>query len=142
MLLDANVLLYARDASSPFHARASAWLTDQLNGAMRVGFPWPSLVAFLRIATHPRVFDRPLSAAEARQQVEEWLAPGVAWIPLPTASHARVLGELLSAHDLRGGVIADAHLAALAIEHGLVVCSADTDFARFDEVRWVDPLAA
>lgn len=140
MLVDANLLLYARDASSPHHERAAAWLTEQLNGPSRVGLPWPSLLAFVRIATHPRAAVRPLSVEQAWAQVEEWLAPDVAWIPVPTPRHAEVLGALVRRYDVRGNAVPDAHLAALAVEHGLALCSADTDFARFTELRWENPV--
>jgi len=142
MLVDANVLLYARDSSSPFHDRAREWLTVQLNGPVRVGLPWPSLVAFVRISTHARVFERPLSPTQAWEQVEDWLEAPAAWIPEPTHAHASVLGALIGRYGLRGNVVSDAHLAALAIEHGLTVCSADTDFARFADVRWIDPVTS
>lgn len=141
MLVDANVLLYARDSESPFHERSRAWLTEHLNGSVRVGLPWPSLVAFVRIATHPRAYQHPLSPAEAWQQVGEWLAAEVSWVPAPTARHADVLGALIERYALHGNLVSDAHLAALAIEHGLTLCSADTDFARFSELRWRDPVA-
>jgi len=98
-------------------------------------------VAFLRISTHPRAAEHPLAPAAAWRQVERWLAAEPAWIPLPTDRHPDVLGRLIAAYDLRGNLISDAHLAALAIEHGLTVCSADTDFARFTEIRWVNPVA-
>jgi uncharacterized protein len=141
MLVDANLLLFARDAASPFHVRAREWLTEQLNGAVRVGLPWQSLIAFVRIATHPRAYEQPLAPAQAWAQVQAWLAAEPAWIPQPTPQHAEVVGGLVTAHDLRGNLVSDAHLAALAIEHGVVLCSADTDFARFAEVQWVNPLA-
>lgn len=141
MLLDANLLLCARDAESPHHDRARDWLTARLNGAVRVGLPWQSLVAFVRIGTHPRAYDRPLTPDEAWQQVRDWLSAETAWVPSPTDRHAEVLGELMGRYQLRGNLVSDAHLAALAIEHGLQICSADTDFARFSEVRWLNPLA-
>lgn len=141
MLVDANLLLYARDEQSTFHEPARRWLTDQLRGSTRVGLPWPSLLAFVRIATHPRAAEHPLSSRQAWTQVEQWLAPTVAWIPSPTERHAEILGDLVTRYELRANLIADAHLAALAIEHGLEVCSADTDFARFREVRWRNPVA-
>jgi len=142
MLLDANLLLYAVDSRSRFHDRAAAWLQDSLNGPRHVGFPWPTLTAFLRITTHPRALDRPLEAATAWGFVSDWLAADTAWIPRPTERHAEVLGGLLATHAVRGNLVSDAHLAALAIEHGLEVCSADTDFARFPEIRWHNPLTA
>jgi hypothetical protein len=141
VLIDANLLLYAADSRSPFHARAAAWLEEVLAGPSRVGFPWPTLTAFLRISTHPRALDAPLDAASAWAYVDAWLAAEPAWIPTPTERHAAVLKGLLGRYDLRGNLVTDAHLAALAIEHGLQVCSADTDFARFSEIRWLNPLA-
>lgn len=142
MLVDANVLLYARDASSRFHERAREWLTAQLNGPVRIGLPWSSMIAFVRIGTHPRAFERPLSPNAAWSQVEEWVAAPASWIPEPTPMHTQVLGSLIQRYDLRGNLISDAHLAALAIEHGLTLASADTDFARFEELRWVDPVTS
>lgn len=140
-LLDANLLLYARDEESPQHERARAWLEEQLNGSSRVGIPWPSALAFLLISTHPRASDRPLTPNEARAQLAAWLESPAVWVPLPTESHWRLLDGLIERHDLRGNSIPDAHLAALAIEHGLELCSTDTDFARFDGLNWVNPLA-
>lgn len=141
MLVDANVLLFAVDERSRFHDPAREWLTDALNGPRRVGFPWASLVAFLRIATHPRASRHPLAPDEAWEHVAEWLAADATWIPSPTARHAEVLGGLVDTYQLRGNLLPDAHLAALAVEHGLTVVSADTDFARFTEVAWDNPLA-
>lgn len=141
MLVDANILLLAADASAPDHDRAAAWLTAQLSGPRRLGLPWESLNAFLRIATHPRAARSPLAAVEAWRFVEDWLAAPVAWVPAATESHAEVLGALIAKYRVTGNLVPDAHLAALAIEHGLEVCSADTDFARFTEIRWVNPLA-
>jgi toxin-antitoxin system PIN domain toxin len=140
MLVDANLLLYAVHQSSPFHAAAEEWLTEQLNGDRRVGLPWQSLVAFMRISTHPRAVAHPLTATEAWGFVADWLGADVAWVPEPTSSHGAVLGRLITTYDLRGNLISDAQLAALAVEHGVAVASADTDFARFSEVTWINPL--
>lgn len=141
MLVDANLLLFAVHESSPFHAAARSWLTEELNGARRVGLPWQSLAAFLRVATHPRAFERPLDARTAWARVTDWLGAGAAWIPTPGDRHAEILGELMTRYDVRGNLVPDAQLAALALEHGLFVASADTDFARFTEIRWENPLA-
>lgn len=141
MLVDANILLFAVDARSPFHASAEHWLTEQLNGVRRVALPWLSLAAFVRISTHPKASAEPLTPAQAWQYVEDWLACDTAWIPNPTDHHGQVLGDLITKYELRGNLVTDAQLAALAIEHGLRVCSTDTDFARFEEVGWVNPLA-
>ena len=142
MLVDANLLLYAVDETSAHHARSKAWLAAQLNGPRRVALPWQSLGAFLRIATHPRAAERPLTASEAWAHVEEWLAPSVSWSPAPGERHAEILRDLVVGHDARGNLVPDAQLAALALEHGLTVCSADSDFARFGAVRWINPLAS
>jgi uncharacterized protein len=141
MLIDANLLLYAVHKQSPFHRRASDWLSIQLNGARRVGLPWQSLTSFMRVASHPRAFERPLSSADAWARVTDWLSVDVAWTPQPGERHASILGDLVVRHEVRGNVIPDAHLAALAIEHGLTIYSADSDFARFPEVEWRNPVA-
>ena len=141
MLVDANLLLFSVDTDSPYHARAASWLTDALNGDYRVGLPWETLTAFVRISTHPRATATPLAPLEAWQFVQDWLEAPTAWIPTPTDQHAAVLGGLISKYRLAGNLIPDGHLAAMAIEHGLELASADTDFARFTELRWVNPLA-
>jgi uncharacterized protein len=140
MLVDANILLYAVDRTSPFHGAAAGWLTDQLNGPRRVGLPWQSLVAFLRISTHPRASAAPLSPRAALGHLDDWLGADVTWTPLPGPHHARVLIDLVARHHLRGNLISDADLAALAIEHGLTMVSADSDFARFTELTWLNPI--
>ena len=141
MLVDANLLIYAVDATVPEHAQASDWLTAQLNGDRRVGLPWESLNAFLRITTHPRATSQPLRPADAWRFVHDWLAVDLVWTPVGTARHADVLGGLIDRYRISGNLVPDAHMAALAIEHGLEICSADTDFARFTEIRWRNPLA-
>lgn len=113
----------------------------QINGAGRVALPWSSLMAFLRITTHPCASSRPLTPATAWSFIEDWLAQDAVWIPAPTDRHADVLGSLIAKYRPSGNLVPDADLAALAIEHGLATCSADTDFARFTEVRWLNPIA-
>ena len=140
MIVDANILLYAVDESSQFHARARTWLEDALNGSARVGFPWPTLTAFLRISTHPRAARSPLTSDEAWDVISDWLEASPAWIPLPGPRHAEVFRRLTVAGSLQGNLISDAHLAALALENGVGVCSADSDFARFPGLDWVNPL--
>ncbi len=142
MIVDANLLLYARNSSDPRHARASAFLEQALNGPRRVGLPWQSLTAFLRIATHPRVFSAPLSAGAAGDQVEQWLAAPAAWVPVPGDGHAELLLGLVRQLRLVGPLVSDAHLAALALEHGTGIWSTDTDFARFAGLTWEDPLTS
>jgi toxin-antitoxin system PIN domain toxin len=139
MLIDASILLYAVDASSPQQQRTARWLSEQLSGDKRVGFPWQSIVAFVRIATHAKAAWQPLTPDEAWSYVADWLAAAATWVPTPTEQHGRILVALIKDYQLRGNLVADAELAALAIEHGLTICSTDTDFARFREVDWLDP---
>ena len=141
MLLDANLLLYAVHRESPHHERARSWLTEQLNGSRRVGLPWQSLGGFLRIITNPRAFPKPLPSSAAWEAVSDWLAAPAVWIPVAGPSYGELLGGLVERHEVGGNLVPDAMLAALTLEHGLTVCSADTDFARFTEVRWENPLA-
>jgi toxin-antitoxin system PIN domain toxin len=137
--LDANLLVYAHAPDSPHHEPARVWLEDVLAGAPKVGFPWPTLLAFVRLMGNPRVVLRPAPLSRSWARVQQWMALPQAWIPLPTDRHLEVIDGLL-AGESRAGLANDAHLAALAIEHGLVVCSSDRDFARFRGVRWEDPL--
>lgn len=140
ILVDANLLLYAKFSSFREHSVAHDWLDRQLNGVERVGLPWPSLLAFLRLATNTRFFPRPLSMADAWLQVREWLALECTWTPAPGTSHAQVLDGLVGPGGITPKLVMDAHLAALAIEHGLTLCSADADFARFPGLRWTNPI--
>jgi toxin-antitoxin system PIN domain toxin len=141
ILVDANILVYAHIASSPRHRTARDWLDGQLNGHAPVGLPWASLLGFLRLVTNPRVLNPAETMVDAWAQVRAWLDCETAWIPDPTERHAEVLGEFLALPGIHGNLVPDAHLAALAIEHGLVLCSADHDFARFPGLRWVNPLS-
>jgi uncharacterized protein len=140
ILVDTNLLLYARMSTLPEHAAAKEWLDGRLNDRQRVGLPWQSLVGFLRIATNSRVFERPDSVRAAWAQVEDWLGCPNVWIPQPAEGHAEIFGRLLSHAAGGANLIPDTHLAALAVEHGLAVCSTDGDFARFPEVNWINPL--
>ncbi|MEE9414399.1 MAG: TA system VapC family ribonuclease toxin [Acidimicrobiales bacterium] len=142
MLVDANILLYSVDESSRFHRAATDWLTTALNGPRRVGLPWISLTAFLRIVTNPRALEQPLAPVEAWQTIDGWLSAPAAWVPDQGAGHHEILRQLTVDHDLRAGLVTDAVLAALCIEHGLEIVSADSDFARFTEITWINPVAA
>lgn len=142
ILVDANLLIYAANRAAPDHERARRWLDDRLNGTAAVGLPWPSLLAFVRLATNPAIVKRPITTARAWRQVEEWLACDPVWTPVPTEAHPRIVGGLLRASWMTGRLVPDAHLAALAIEHGLTLQSTDGDFARFPGLKWENPLAA
>ena len=140
-LPDVNLLLYAYDEESAFQAEARTWLESTLSGTEPVGLAWAALVSFARISTSPTIFTTPLTAVEALAIIDEWLAQPVATVVHPTERHAAVLRELLEPLGAGGNLVNDAHLAALAIEHGAELCSRDNDFARFAGLRWVDPLA-
>lgn len=141
MLLDANLLLYAVDRRSPVFDRAAAWLESTLNGSRRVGLPWQTIGAFLRISTHPRVTENPLTADQAWRYVRSWLEADPVWIPPASERTAAVLSDLVVTTPATGNLVPDAQLAALAIEHGLVLYSADTDFGRFRGLTWENPLS-
>jgi len=141
VIIDANVLLYAVDADSTFHDAARSWLEDALNGPARVGLPWASLLAFQRISTHPRASANPLSPRQAWSYIADWTDADATWVPAPGSQHSEILRRLIIDGDLRGNLVTDAHLAALAIEHGVGVCSMDSDFARFPQLTWVNPAA-
>lgn len=141
-LVDANILLYAVNRQAPEHERAREWLDAQLSGTARVGLPWPSLLAFVRLATNPLVLSQPATPPAAWAQVEEWLSADVVWTPTPGEQHATTLADYCRAPWMTSRLVPDAHLAALAVEHGLQLCSSDGDFARFPKLDWFNPLAA
>lgn len=142
ILVDANLLLYAANHAAPEHDRARTWLDGRLNGTARVGLPWPSLLGFVRLASNPVIVRDARTPAQAWQQVEEWLAVESAWIPVPGPRHAEIVGGLLQHPLVTSRLVPDAHLAALAVEHGLTLCSTDGDFSRFAGLNWHNPLAA
>jgi uncharacterized protein len=141
ILIDVNILVYAHAKSSPRHAAARHWLDQQLSGAAPVGLPWASLLGFLRLVTNPRVFTQPATMSDAWQQVRDWLSCEPVWTPQPTERHASILNQLFALPGMQANLVPDAHLAALAIEHGLTLCSVDGDFARFSGLRWLNPLS-
>ncbi len=140
MIVDANILLYAVDVTSPWHERAEAWLTRSLRGSRRVGLPWQSLGAFARLSTNPRLFPQPLTPEKVSETVDTWLASPAVWVPAATATTWRIYSRLSMEHQVTGNGVPDAQLAALALEYGVAVVSADSDFVRFTEVRWINPL--
>lgn len=135
VIVDANVLLYAVDRASAHHDRSRTWLDTTLAGNEAVAFAWIALLAFIRIATNPSILTNPMSVDDAMAQVEAWLAAPAGVIAEPTSRHAAVLRGLLRESGSAGNLTSDAHLAALAIEHGADVASFDRDFARFSGVR-------
>ena len=140
ILVDANLLVYAANRSAAEHETAREWLDEQLSGTARVGLPWPSLLGFVRLVSNPAILRTPVTPAEAWRQVEDWLGADAAWTPLPTSRHAEILGGLLQTRLITSRLVPDAHLATLAIEHGLMLCSTDGDFAKFPTLKWRNPL--
>lgn len=140
ILVDANLLVYAYVTSLPQHEPAAAWLDSQLNSGIIVALPWPSLLSFARLVTNPRVFERPALVRAAWNQVEDWLNCTSVRIPAPGDRHREILADLMRESVDRADLIPDAHLAAIAIENGFVLCSSDRDFARFPGLRWENPL--
>ena len=138
-IVDANVLLYAVNEASPHHARARSWLDGALAGREPVGFAWTVLLAFLRLATHPAVFPRPLTVNEATEIVRAWLAQPRAVVVEPTPRHGDLLAGLLAEAGTAANLVSDAHLAALALEHDAVLISYDADFERFAWLRRETP---
>lgn len=140
ILVDANLLVYATNHSAPEHDAAREWLDSRLSGTARLGLPWASLLAFVRLVSNPAIVRDPVHPGDAWRQVEEWLACGPAWIPAPAARHVEIIGPFLGARYMTSRLVPDAHLAALAIEHGLTLCSTDADFAKFPGLKWENPL--
>jgi uncharacterized protein len=141
-LPDVNVLLYAVDEESRHHVGARVWLEEALSGTETIAFCWSVLLAFVRLSTRPVVFEEPLGVDEALDLVEGWLGQPNATVIDPTMRHVATLRDLLSPLGTAGNLTSDAHLAALAIEHGAELCSYDGDFARFPGLRWTRPAAA
>ncbi len=139
ILLDANLLVYAHSLESPHHEPARDWFEEIMSASDRVGFPWPTLLAFVRLMGNAKMVREPVPLRDTWASVEGWLARPQAWIPVPTERHQQILADLLHG-ETRPDVANDAHLAALAIEHGLTVYSTDRDFSRFPGIRWQNPL--
>jgi uncharacterized protein len=135
-LPDANVLLHAVNRSGVEHDAARSWLEASLGGSEPVAFAWVALLAFLRLSTRRGLFPRPLDAAAATAYVEQWLAQPPATVVHPTGRHLDVLRGLLLSAGTAGNLTMDAHLAALALEHGAELWSFDRDYARFEGLRW------
>lgn len=142
ILVDVNLLVEATMRSAVGHEAARSWLQERLAGTARVGLPWVAITGFVRVAGQPRAWERPLPVADAIAIVRSWLSRPSAWIPEPGPRHLDLLERLLRSQP---GVrlVTDAHLAAIAIEHGLELCSRDRDFARWSDqgLRSTDPLS-
>jgi len=139
VLLDANLLLWAHHRQFAHHEPARTWLADVLSDTPLVGLPWPSILAFARLSSHPRTLERPLDAATVVRVIDGWLERPNVRTPAPTERHAPLFAEMVVRGRATGNHTTDAHLAALAIEWGLELLSGDRDFARYPGLRWHDP---
>lgn len=140
ILVDANILIYAVNQDAPLHAKAKSWWEATISGRETVGLSWIVLLAFLRLTTRPGLFPRPLPTEAAFDLVDSWLEQPSVTVVHPGPYHARMLRDLLLPSGTGGNLTSDAHLAALALEHGAELCSSDHDFARFRLLKWRNPL--
>ena len=141
-LVDANLLLYAAHSVYPQHRAGRGWLEQRLSGVEPLGLPWASLLAFTRLSVNPRIFECPMPGEVAWQHVQAWLAAPNVFVPVPGDQHCAILADLFSRHPPTPRTVTDCHLAALAIEHALVLATADGGFSRYAGLRWENPLAA
>lgn len=140
ILVDANLLIYALNSDSPQHARARPWLERTLSATTPVGLPWIVILAFIRLTTRAGIMRRPLALAHAIAYIDSWLQQPCVEIVGPGEHHWTIFSRLLEATGTAGNLTSDAHIAALALEHGASIYSADHDFARFPGIRHVNPL--
>lgn len=140
IFVDANILLYAEDRLNQQHDSARQWWDAQLSGSSPVWLSWTVINAFIRIGTNHRVFEHPLSLADANTRVQSWLDQPCVRIAIPTERHWDIFKKLLVDGKATGNLVTDAHLAALAIEYGCVLQSTDSDFAKFPKLKWKNPL--
>ncbi len=141
IVVDLNLLLYAINADAPLHGKAKAWLEAALSGTETIGIPWTVILGFIRLTTRPGIFAKSLEPEAAFEIVEAWLAEPLVIAVEARGRHLQTLRDLLVPVGTAGNLTSDAHLAALAIEHGAELYSADSDFARFVGLRWRNPLA-
>lgn len=139
ILPDVNTLIYAVNRASAQHQAALQAMQQGFDDPRGVAFAWMALLAFLRLSTRLGIFPRPLPVDDALRVVERWLRHPRAQVVHPGERHPGILGQLLTSAGTAGNLTTDAHLAALAIEHGATIVSFDRDFARFEGVRWTLP---
>jgi toxin-antitoxin system PIN domain toxin len=142
ILVDANVILYAYHPRAEQHEPCRLWVEETFSGLMPVGLPWLSIWAFLRISTNPRAFEQPLTMRESQEIVASWLDVPVVRVIEPGERYWEILRRLLVEAQVSGPLVTDAALAALALEHGASVCTTDRDFARFPDVKTINPVQA
>ncbi len=140
ILVDANILLYAEDETNPLHSKAKRWWDAQLSGESPVCLCWSVVLAFIRISTNKRVFEMPLTLTQAIDRVQSWINQPCVRISEPSSEHWTLLQKMLHTGQAKGNLTTDAHLAALSVEHGCTLYSTDSDFGRFKNLKWKNPL--
>ena len=141
ILVDANLLIYAINRDAVHHKQARNWLEQMLSGTEEVGLAWIVILAFIRITTHPRIMPKPLSCEEAIAYIDDWLNQPFVTLVNTRENHWPIFRNLLKSTGTAGNLTSDVHIAALAIEHGAKIYSADYDFNRFAEITHINPLA-
>jgi toxin-antitoxin system PIN domain toxin len=141
LLVDANLLIYAYDEVAREHKASRRWLSDLLGGHTPVGFPWISLMAFVRVTTNKKLFDKPYTTDEAFDVVGNWLSAPASRIVHPGEDHLRLVKVIAKANKLEGSDLTDAHLAAIAVEYGCPLATTDTNFPTFDGLKLINPLS-
>lgn len=139
-VVDLNVLLYVVNKKAPHHEALLNWWESAVNGDESMGLPWVVLLGFLRIATNPKIFPNPLEPATAIGKIDTWLSLANTYLVREKDEHWEILCTLLAEAGTAGNLTTDAHLATLAISHGAVLVSCDSDFKRFQGLRWENPL--
>ena len=142
ILCDANLLLYAYNVDAADHVKAKEWLEGELSNPSLFGLSWQTITAFIRISTNHRAFPHPLTIDEAVNIVSSWLERPQCRVLTETEQHWDILAELLAKEKAVGPLVMDAHLAALAVEHGAMLATTDRDFARFTGLKITNPLAS
>jgi toxin-antitoxin system PIN domain toxin len=142
ILVDTNILIYAEDKLSPFHEQARQWWDTQLSGESPVYLCWSILASFIRISTNRLIFMKPLNMKQAITRVQSWIDQPCVRLINPTESHWQIFQIMLFDGQAMANLVADAHLAALAIEYGCTLYSTDSDFSRFPKLKWKNPLKA
>ena len=137
---DVNLLLYSANTESPMYSRSVQWLERLLSGDEPVGMPWSVSLGFLRLITNARIFPAAFSVEAALDIVDGWQNRKIVVAILPGDQHWKIVSTLLRESGTAGNLTSDAHLAALCIERGATLHSADADFGRFRGLRWVNPL--
>jgi len=140
ILVDTNILLYAEDSLNPLHTEARQWWDTQLSGESPVCLCWSILTAFIRISTNRQIFIKPLTIEHALRRVRSWFDQPCVRLINPTESHWQIFQIMLNEGQAKANLVPDAHLAALAVEHGCLLCSTDSDFSRFPKLKWKNPL--